>query len=466
MGDVERTESEPGSPEALIREARELRRRRRRRTGAAILIGLATLGGGGIALVGGGGAPPAPALSGPLPSGIAARAADPAGGLAWGLRVVHATGWTCVQLGRLHGASLGLLGRDGSFGDDGRFHPFGPSTTNQSFCAQNDGRGHAFLSVQRGAQPTSGQGAGFGTPMQCRPDHQLVGMQAQVECPERDLRFVQYGLLGPDATSITYTFGGRSEVEQTHGPDGAYLVVAQTSPSLCARFDRNGLCGESGSSDRPQIFGGIITAVHYRDGRACRLARSYPDEPVFRVTCPLVGYVPPRLGIRESQVAAPVSVRLIKANQYCFTRTDRLFSSGGRALRTDIGPYLPCDGPVPAGEIRDPLHAKGSVIVFTWTARLPVTSATSRYDFSIQLPCGGGSGASTVGRIHVGERLTRGMFESSRCTGTFTGEVDYDPNVGPGGYTTSRILPPGFNITHRPGQNLPILVGRFRITIH
>src|ERR1700674_2781782 len=107
-----RTDPALAAPEALIREARELQRRRRRRRGAAALVGLMVLSGGGIVLVGGGGAPAAPGVAGALPAGIAARAADPDGGLAWAVRVVRASGWTCVQLGRLRGDSLGVIGKD------------------------------------------------------------------------------------------------------------------------------------------------------------------------------------------------------------------------------------------------------------------------------------------------------------------------------------------------------------------
>jgi hypothetical protein len=80
--------------EALIPEARELHRRRRRRRGAAGLLAAALLAGGGFVLINGGGGGGSHAsvasvgVHGPLPAGIAARAADPAGSLPWGIRVV------------------------------------------------------------------------------------------------------------------------------------------------------------------------------------------------------------------------------------------------------------------------------------------------------------------------------------------------------------------------------------------
>ena len=44
------------------------------------------------------------------------RAADPAGGLPWGMRIVHTTrGLICVQIGRVDHGQLGQLGVDGAF---------------------------------------------------------------------------------------------------------------------------------------------------------------------------------------------------------------------------------------------------------------------------------------------------------------------------------------------------------------
>ena len=52
------------------------------------------------------------------------RAPDPAGGLPWGMRIVHTTrGLICVQVGRVYDGQLGELGVDEAFHNDGRFHP-------------------------------------------------------------------------------------------------------------------------------------------------------------------------------------------------------------------------------------------------------------------------------------------------------------------------------------------------------
>src|SRR5439155_1637813 len=51
------------------------------------------------------------------------RAADPDGGPPWGLRVFRAkSGAFCVQTGRVVNGKLGVLGQEGAFHNDGRFH--------------------------------------------------------------------------------------------------------------------------------------------------------------------------------------------------------------------------------------------------------------------------------------------------------------------------------------------------------
>ena len=471
------------SPEALIREARELQYRRRRRRAATVVAALFVLAGGGITFFGGGRTSAAPTVDDPPPAGIAARTADPTGGLPWGTRIVRTSGWTCVQLGRLRGDQLGVLGQDGSFGDDGRFHSFGPSTTTQAYCGQNDANGHAFLNIRLVTLPASGQGAGYGTLTECHPAADLAQAKQALSntgrspslqifatwaaCPNRDLRFVQYGLLGPEATSITYTVDGRTETEPTHGPDGAYLVAGPGSPNACARAGLGSDCGGSAPGYSPQISAGLITAVHYRNGRSCSLKPSYAGEPSLLVACQRVGYAPAKSPVGEPQVKAPVSVRLITAKRFCFTRHDQPINVSGPAPATDTGPYIPCDGPVPANEIRDPADSPGTLIVFSWTAREPVTSPTSEYQWSLSAHDGGGVKASTYGRIQAGERLTRGLFEPSGHTGTFTGVVGYNPNVGPGGFTEPAIRRPG-NERLTATASRPdgwIVVGRFTVTI-
>src|SRR4051794_38495930 len=73
------------------------------------------------------------------------RVADPGGGPPWAMRTVRTTrGLGCVQLGRLAGGRLGVLGQDGAFADDGRFHELPTAVLAEAECRPADGAGHVF----------------------------------------------------------------------------------------------------------------------------------------------------------------------------------------------------------------------------------------------------------------------------------------------------------------------------------
>ena len=470
-----RTQEGRDDVEALIPEARELQRRRWRRRGAAGLLAAALLAGGAFALIngGGGGGLHASAASvgvhGPLPAGIAARAADPVGGLPWGIRVVHSTGYTCVQLGRLRGDQLGLIGRDGLAGDDGHFFAMGPSTTYQARCAPDDGRGHAFMTVELGAQPASGAGGGYQGMSMCRTANEVAGLarnRARLKrdgisvptggafsmptCPAGDLRFVQYGLLGPDATSITYRTSGGPQTERT-GPDGAYLVVGGPStPRFCRRFPSGTFCGGNGIAPS-SIGGGMIQAVHYGNAPTCQLDRASSRLPVWADSCPRVGYRPAKPSLTDREVSAPIHVRVIDANAYCLVNGGGAVYRFGRAPATQLSPYRPCSHPT-ISRPGDVIH--GTLVIFSWTARQPVTSPRSNYTFLLNSGRCGGQGGSTYGQISAGERLTRAVILQP-CSGTFIGGVGYNPHLGPGG---------GDFADPDPGHAGNLLVGRFTVS--
>ncbi|MGD0454520.1 MAG: hypothetical protein ABSB69_13070, partial [Solirubrobacteraceae bacterium] len=155
--------------------------------------------------------------------GIAAP--DPAGGPPWTMREYDTSrGLGCVQVGRLVGGRIGVLGQDGAFHDDGRFHPL-PTQTSQAEgnCVLLDAHGHAFLGVGTYDEPASG------LPREC---HLLGSRAASERCSRSDPRDVFYGLLGPDARSITYTAEGLTRTIPTVGDEGAYLIVERGPAQL------------------------------------------------------------------------------------------------------------------------------------------------------------------------------------------------------------------------------------------
>jgi hypothetical protein len=452
------------TPDALIEEAREVQRRRYRRWGGGLLF-LLVLAGGLLLLFGGGSSPAVPSgsapavIHSPLPSGIAARAADPSGGLPWGTRLVRTRGWTCVQVGRLSGNQLGEVGVDDVYHNDGLFHPFPIDTDHHNpNCVNDDGAGNAFMTVELGTMPESSVLTGWNGSSGCDLGPEVA--QAPT-CPAADERFIEYGLLGPQAKSITYTYNGHLVTEPT-GVEGAYLVVAPATSRFCAQFGRGTTCGGSGEAPN-SIFGGMITSVQYRNGQTCRPSGAVPTFS----GCPEVGYVAPTQKPQtNAHVKAPVTAKVVAAKHYCFTRNS-YFSNSQPAAATQIT-YIPCDGSVPATEVRDPENQTGTDIIFSWTARKPSTTS-SRYETTITwvpssqphpIPqgCPGGGGGTIVGRVRAGERLTRADFVPAACTGRYTGTVYYDPNIEPGNAGGANLF--------RPGQNGAIPVGHFRAVVH
>jgi hypothetical protein len=233
--------------------------------------------------------------------------ADPAGDPPWGLRYVTTSrGLGCLQAGRLVDGKIGVLGQDGAFADDGRFHPL---TRNYLggiaapfACGTVDAHGHAFASVAMNGVPASGLLQPSATQPGCvaHRDHGPLGArQKKIPiCPRKDWRLVYYGMAGPEAKSVTYAAGGeRLRTVPTVGEQGAYLIVLKASIHLRGLAQYTSL----------DSAGAGLVRVTYRDGSVCRVAAA---GDVIR-PCPHVGEVPVRrrspsgTGARTSSCASP-----------------------------------------------------------------------------------------------------------------------------------------------------------------
>jgi hypothetical protein len=208
------------------------------------------------------------------------RVEDPQGGPPWGLRLTGTTrGLGCLTVGRVVEGRIGALGRDGVFGDDGRFHPFPDGIQAYGGCRTLDDVHHLFVTGQFGAMPAAGIAEGS-----CLRDQ---------SCPAGVLRAISFGALGPDARSVTYV--DRDNTPHTvavHPPYGEYLILL---PSDGHDF------GVSGGSAVPSA---PITAVAYKAG-TCRFPLRANPPP-----CPFTGERRAASRVTAADVRAPVHARV------------------------------------------------------------------------------------------------------------------------------------------------------------
>jgi hypothetical protein len=215
---------------------------------------------------------------------LALRAADPEGGLPWGMRLVHTTrGEICVQVGRLDGGQLGQLGIDGAFHNDARFHALAPdvlpeySDSGDVSCIL-DGQIAigSWTSGDRSAAPNSPELTKF------KPT-------------AKDLRSISWGLLGAHGVSITYHTAAGVRTRRVAPKTGAYLIVSAVSHvphnlgSLGAGAVDLGWTSEHGVAAQIYVHGGVgaVIAATYRFGSfTCSIGHGAP----VATSCPM----PPR----------------------------------------------------------------------------------------------------------------------------------------------------------------------------
>jgi hypothetical protein len=269
------------------------------------------------------------------------RVADPAGGLPWGMRIVHTTrGLVCVQIGRVYHGQLGQLGVDGAFGDDGRFHPLPADALPEVLagggwrtgnCADPGGT-YAADSVGIELSASSTRGHRGAVPA--------------------DRREVSFGLLGVHALSITYREGTAIRTQPVIPGLGAYLIVQRYTsgrqPGSSSETDGR---DEAGNYSMPAGPNGALTAIAYRYGgrlcvdrgtlrmASCGLSEVPPPQPA-----PLpVAHVPLRahLQIRDHVVTgadisfqAPYPVTNAQEGYSLFTSV--CFGFTGSSSRADV----------------------------------------------------------------------------------------------------------------------------------
>ena len=220
----------------------------------------------------------------PVPGGarlLPLRAADPAGGLPWGMRIIHTTrGLVCVQIGRVYHAQLGQVGVDGAFHDDGRFHPL-PTDALPDVLASAAGWMAGNCASPGDIYAGDSVGLQLSAATSPRPG---AGVPA-------DRREISFGLLGTHAVSVTYREGSNTRTQPVLPGLGAYLIVQRYTSSrpLGSASETDGR-DEPGNYSSPAGPNGALTAITYSYAR-----RSCVDGGHLRLaSCGLSEVPPPR----------------------------------------------------------------------------------------------------------------------------------------------------------------------------
>lgn len=334
---------------------------------------------------------------------IAVQASDPEGGPDWGARFIATTrGYGCLQFGRVVRGELGVIGQDGAFSNDGRFHALPVDYVEGPFpCSPMDARGHAFAGVFLDGTPASGQLV----EQSCSAPGRRVTPSTS-ECAAGDERLVMAGMAGPLARTITYADpGGALQTVSTAGPQGAYLIVLRAPAKLGS---------EAGEYEPGGPGLGTIRQITYADGQVCN-----PGQERGRAVraCPHVGERPITApGLTASSVATPVSVTLV--NKPVRMR-----------YRTVVLPMF----------------------IISFRARLPVTSGASAYLVSVRCSANAQEGP-ILSDVRAGEIITKEIAQNN-CSGTAHISVHYAygaPNNGPLFFPTGTSLTVGTRTIHVP----------------
>jgi hypothetical protein len=314
------------------------------------------------------------------------RAADPAGGPPWAMRIVKTSrGFGCVQIGRLVDGKLGVLGRDGAFNDDGKFHERGAEIIQQTDCQQTDGAGNVFIAMSYIGLPDSGDATG------CLP--RAYKDVPRPVCPAGSLRNVFYGLLGPEAMAVTYVDAtGRIVRRPVSRPGGAYLVVLSTDPKR-----RNVGYFSPGVSP-----GTGLRTVEYRDGTTCRIVSARRIGGARH--CPLKGFVAPKITpVSRAELASTIHIRV-------GTRPEH---PGPKVNRQKGAPPIPAQRRVTV--TFRARRAADTRSFYTVTTRMLHASKG----------CGGGTMGPIAKDVVAGTVLTHTLYFRYGCHGTLKINVGY-----------------------------------------
>ena len=330
------------------------------------------------------------------------RAPDPAGGLPWGMRIIHTTrGLICVQIGRVHDGQLGQLGLDGAFHNDGRFHPL-PTDALPGDIANVAGSMAGNCASPGAIYAADSVGLELSGATSPRPG---AGVPA-------DRREISFGLLGVHALSITYREGAQTHIQPVLPGVGAYLIVQRyRSGRPLESFSESEGRDEPGNYSSPAGPNGALTVITYSyAGRSCVDRGNLRDA-----SCGL------------SEVPRPRPAAL----------------------------------PVVREPLHTHLHIHNHVITsaqISFHAPYPVTNADKSYSVSATVCHGGLAGDSSQADVARGALVTIpvGRALSEACVSTVTFTVEYVGFVG----GLPQPTPLGSITIHEPPGTHPVPLPR------
>jgi hypothetical protein len=345
---------------------------------------------------------------------LALLAADPSGGLPWGMRIEHTTrGQLCLQVGRVDGAQLGVLGLDSAYGNDGRFHAL-PATVlppgyggsaDQVECVP-DGQTVIVEDLNADRSGVRLLPAEFSGPP---PKHPGEALHPTGVPPIGDRRALAYGALGPNALSVTYKTPTGLRTIPVRKPNGEFLIVEPAGFIKSDDTIGGSISGTAGPSSvdmglaDPRGLPKLVVAVTFRfGGRACSQGTG---APITR-PCPMRTVRVPRHP-RIRRLNEPVHLTLLAQS---------------RAACSAAYLKFPC--------------YKGQV---EFTAPYAVTSAGSEYDIEGIANCKIGGRVETAWSLERDVRahelvktdsLGRFVYAPS-CASTEKFQVSYQKRPGP-----------------------------------
>jgi hypothetical protein len=266
------------------------------------------------------------------------------------------------------------------------------------------------------------------------------------------MREIYYGLLGPDAESITYREPqGATRTIPTVGRQGAYLLVFHQATKGClAPAPLHGgrpACPYGGRGQRggPDVPSGVISTITYRGGHTCHVPPPGTYASMFE-SCPPVGVISARpRRLTTAQVRTPIDVRTLPAKRYCTSATS----------------FEPCEGRVPHG-FRVLTGGWPSLLVqVSFTSRVAIPDSHSYYRIEMSYAhhrgcTTGASGGPTDSDIAAGQRVVQRSLVPYRCPGIVHGTVNYVATEG-----AASSMP----VVGLPGQGKPLPVGRFSFDV-